>query len=141
VLVQPVPHGDGVVRSPADDEHNHNRDGHLERALLGPAEHVIVGTPESLGDHVLEDALALPIDLQVNGSVAVDEHDQRKGVHAAHGGRLIQLLIKVAPERVEDDALKVAGDGGMLLQMEEKGLPEMGETIKYLSLVENNLFK
>jgi len=125
VLVHPIPHGDGVVRGPTNNEHDHNGDRHLEGPFLGPAKNIVIGAPETLGDHVLQNALALPVDLQVYGSVAVDEHDQGKGIHAAHRGRLIELLFKVAPERVEDDALKVAFNFGMLLQVEEKGLPEM----------------
>lgn len=36
-LVQRVPYDDGIIRGPADNKYNHNRDGHLKSPFLCPA--------------------------------------------------------------------------------------------------------
>lgn len=121
-LVPGVPHADEIVRSPADDEHNHNGDGHLEGAFLGPAEYIIVGATKTFRDHILEHSLILAIDLQIDGAVAVNECDQWERVQGAHRGDLIEPVMEVGHQCVEGDTLKVAFDVRMLLQVEEKGL-------------------
>lgn len=140
-LVPRVPHADEVVWSPAYDEHNHNRDGHLQGAFLCPTQHIIVGSTKSLGDHILEHTLILAIDLQIDGAIAVNENDQGESVKGAHRGDLIEQVVEVGHQCMEGDALKVSLDSWMLLQVEEKGLCVEGNKKKEGYTVEKTMLK
>lgn len=48
ILVDPVPQANDVIWRPADEEHDHNGDGHPEGLLFGASQNVIAGPTEAI---------------------------------------------------------------------------------------------